>query len=115
MHNRSLLEEKALLRSQVREADYWVYDRGPVAEELQQLEQQSTLQIQEINRLTLENTRVMTDLRSVEALVANNNRRHPPHEPGHPPVNRSSITQTYINNMWRTAQQQGQRNRPQHQ
>ena len=106
----NLLQDKALLQAQVNESDYWIYDRGPVAEEMQQLRQQSALQIQEVNRLTLENTRVMDDLRRAEAIVAGAGRRYPQHQPGHPLAERPSITQTYINQMWSQARQQGRRN-----
>ena len=113
-HNVSLLQDNALLRAQVQESEYWIYNRGPVAEELQQLRQQTSLQIQEINRLTLENTRIMDDLRRADSIVVGAGSRHQEHPVGHPPQERSSITQTYVNSLFQRSRESGRRNENQH-
>ena len=112
-HNVSLLQDNELLRAQVQESEYWIYNRGPVAEELQQLRQQTTLQIQEINRLTLENTRLMDDLRRADAIVEGAGRRHQEHPVGHPASERATITQTYVNSLFQRSRESGRRNQEQ--
>ena len=71
-----LLMDKSTLQAQVDESDYWVYQRGPVAEKIKFLEQLRTQQTQEINRLTIENSKVMDDLRYSEAMFGSAGRRH---------------------------------------
>ena len=59
----------------------------------------------ELNRLEREVTQLQASLRRAEAIVADAGRRHPRHEPGHPPVERSSITQTNINHLFERSRQ----------
>jgi hypothetical protein len=59
----------------------------------------------ELNRLERENTRLLESLRRAEAIVADAGRRQPRHEAGHPPVERSSITQTNINHLFERSRQ----------
>ena len=49
---RSVREDNQLLRAEVDEADYWVYNRGPVARELHELRASTADQAMEITRLT---------------------------------------------------------------
>ena len=115
---RTLNQDNELLRSQVDESDYWIYERGPIQQELLELRDNSVSQTREINRLTRENANISEDLRTAESMLKVRARRHEPHEIGHPPMNaeeraranaaqfpaRSSITQTLVNNMFRKSQ-----------
>ena len=93
-------QDNELLRAQVQESDYWIYDRGPIAEELHELRQSGVTNNVELNRLQRENTRLHANLRRAEGIVTDAGRRIPRHDPGHPPVERSSITQTNINHLF---------------
>ena len=95
--------DNELLRAQVDEADYWIYDRGPIEQELNELRVGSFVSEREIDRLTRENTRLMEGIRRADAMVPNASRVHARHEPGHPPQERSSITQTFVNNLFQRA------------
>ena len=100
-----------MLRSQVEESEFWIYERGPVAEELRALRESRVAQAQEIDRLTSENARVMRDLRRAEAIVSDAGRRHARHEPGHPHDVRASITQTFVNDLFQRSRRAGQQNK----
>ena len=98
-----------MLRANVDESNYWIYDRGPIEQELRELRQGSVTNTKEINRLTRENVRLMTDVRRADAVVTDTSRSHPRHEQGHPPQQRATITQTFVNNLFarsRDAQRQ---------
>ena len=106
---RTLNQDNELLRAQVDESDYWIYERGPIQQELLELRDNSVTQTREINRLTRENASISDDLRRAEKAVSTVHRRHQPHEIGHPPLTaqerararavqipeRASITQTF--------------------
>ena len=70
-----LLMDKSTLQAHVDESNWWVYHRGPVADKIKFLEELRTQQTQEINRLTMENTKVMDDLRYSEAMFGTAGRR----------------------------------------
>ena len=91
----------------MEESEYFIYDRGPIAQELHELREQSVGQTREINRLTRENTRLMEDLRRAEAIVGGVARRHPRHQIGHPPPDRATINQTLVNNLFNRARMNG--------
>ena len=109
---RSKRQDNELLQAQVDESEYWIYDRGPIAEELKELRANSVAKDMEIQRLTRENTRVMESLRRAESVVSGAGRKHVTHEIGHPPADRSSITQTFVNNLWDRSKQAKQQNNP---
>ena len=92
--------DNGVLRAQVNESDYWIYDRGPIEEELQQLRAGEVSNTMEVNRLTRENVKLHDELRRAESIVTDAGRRHPRHEAGHPPPERASARQTFVNNMW---------------
>ena len=60
---RDVSQDNHLLRAQVDESDHWVYERGPIAEELEELRASSVDQTREINRLTRENNRLRDENR----------------------------------------------------
>ena len=82
---RVLNHDNELLRAQVDESDYWIYERGPIQQELLELRDNSVTQTREINRLTRENVKVSEDLRTAERYLYNGVQKHPRHEIGHPP------------------------------
>ena len=84
---RTLNQDNELLRAQVDESDYWIYERGPIQQELLELRDNSVSQTREINRLTRENANISEDLRTAESMLNLRARRHEPHEIGHPPMN----------------------------
>jgi hypothetical protein len=96
----SVDQDNNLLRANVDESDYWIYDRGPIQQELQELRSSEVTSTMEINRLTRENVKLHDDLRRAEAVVPDAGRRHSRHEAGHPPPERASARQTFVNNMW---------------
>lgn len=57
----------------------------------------------------------MNDLSRADAIVAGAGQRHQQHQPGHPPRERSSITQAYIDGLWSQARQYRRRNQLGHQ
>ena len=80
---RSVREDNQLLRAQVDESEYWIYNRGPIAQELHELRASTADQAMEITRLTRENVRLMDDLRRAEGIVIGAGRRHPAQVPYH--------------------------------
>ena len=88
----SMGADNEVLRAQVDEADYWVYERGPIEQELNELRVGSVVSEREITRLTAENTRLMETLRGADSIVTDGGNVHPRHSPGHPSQQRSSIT-----------------------
>ena len=63
----SMGADNEVLRAQVDEADYWVYERGPIEQELNELRGGSVVSEREITRLTAENTRLMETLRGADS------------------------------------------------
>ena len=94
------LQDNEILRANVSEADYWVYDRGIVAEELYDLRLSSSTKDREIDRLTRENEQLRRSLRRAEAIVADAGRKHPRHPVGHPPSNQMSFNQANIDELF---------------
>ena len=97
----SMGADNEVLRAQVDEADYWVYERGPIEQELNELRVGSHVSEREIARLTTENTRLMDSLRGAEATVTDGERVNPPQQ-------RATITQTFVNNLFQRSRD-GQR------
>ena len=119
-----LNRDNEMLRAEVDEADWWIYDRGPIQQELQDLREGNVRNTAEINRLTRENANISEDLRTAERMLHGVHRKHPRHEIGHPPLTeeeqrkdrlaqipeRASITQTFVNNMFQKSQKASRQN-----
>ena len=99
----SMGADNEVLRAQVDEAEYWVYERGPIEQELNELRVGSFVSEREIVRLTTENTRLMETLRGADSIVTDGERAHPRRSPGQPPQERATITQTFVNNLFQTS------------
>ena len=82
---RSVTQDNELLKAETEEADYWIFDRGPVKQELLDLRETNAQQTREINRLTRESVTHSENLRTAEAMLNREIRRHPRHELGHAP------------------------------
>ena len=79
---RSARQDNELLRDAEAEADYWIYDRGPIRQELADLKANAVQREMEIQRLTRENTIQGQNLRRAEAMLQQEVRRHPRHPIG---------------------------------
>lgn len=100
-------QDNELLQAEVDESNYWVYERGPVKQELIELREGSVTKDREIAKLERENSRLKADLKRAQAVVADAGRRHSPHAVGHPSPERASINQHFINNLFDRAKQAG--------
>ena len=97
---RDVSQDNHLLRAQVDESNHWVYERGPVAEELEELRASSVDQTREINRLTRENNRLRDENRRAGLGSSGIRPRQPAHLIGHPEMERATITQNAVNNLF---------------
>ena len=99
----TLTNDVETLRAELTEADWYVYDRGGVKEEIQNLRRTNITNLQEIFRLTSENQRKTVELAHAEEgwryAVKNNKAKMVPQ----PPPERSSQSQTCLNFMYQTA------------
>ena len=110
-----------MLRAQVDESDYWIYERGPIQEELMELRTSNVQHVKEINRLTRETQTAQENLRKAEDMLGKKVRKHPPHLIGHPPsasegkiFNNPNLRQTSLNNMYFNSKNNGNQNAVNH-
>ena len=88
------------LQLELDESNHFIYDRGPVAEEMQNLRHLNRQNIQEIQRINMENEALQDSVRRAQAIVPNAGRRHQRHLIGHPELERATITQNAINHLF---------------
>ena len=87
-----------------------MYERGPIAAELEELRAASVTKEREIDRLTRENVRLMEDLRRAGGRVAGAGRGISANQAAEPPLDRASINQTLVNSLWARARMSNNNN-----